>query len=76
MRKPLYSKLGSREEAAERAQGRRRFTSRVDKGANRSDTKHEFVGENMVLGCFQMTEFLTVLDDGVGDRTTLAGNGL
>lgn len=50
MRKSLYSKLGSREAAAERAQGRKRFTSRVDKGANRSDTKNEFVGENMVLG--------------------------
>lgn len=31
MRKSLYSKLGSREEATEKAQGRKMFTTRMDK---------------------------------------------
>lgn len=53
MRKSLYSKLGSREEATEKAQGRKMFTTRMDKGANGSDTKNELVGENMVLGFFK-----------------------
>lgn len=52
------------------------FTARVHRGANRSDTENESVGENMVLGFFQMAQFLTVLTYEVGDKTTSAGNGL
>lgn len=56
------------------------FTTRVDRGANRSDTKNEFVEKNMVLGFFKWPQFLTVVHyrgaGRGGDKTPSAGNGL